>query len=124
MFIIFCSQVDDCAVFLTENGSSDKPFIGRIESMWEANGMMWVRVNWFYHPEETEGLNKELPFRVGTSLLCSFNFPSLSSGVALLFHAENVILHRTHQEKTGDNGFVAFCRKKKFFKGMKRRLKC
>lgn len=66
-------QVDDCAVFLTENGSSDKPFIGRIESMWESNGMMWVRVNWFYHPEETEGLNKELPFRVGSFVLFKFS---------------------------------------------------
>ncbi|KAK3920839.1 Protein winged eye [Frankliniella fusca] len=48
-------KVGDCAVFLSTN-SPDRPYIGRIESLWETyNGMMVVRVKWFYHPEETEG---------------------------------------------------------------------
>lgn len=61
--MLFITQVGDCAVFLTA-GSSAKPFIGRIESMWESYGNMMVRVNWFYHPEETTGLTQDLPFLV------------------------------------------------------------
>ncbi|TMW47682.1 hypothetical protein DOY81_007230 [Sarcophaga bullata] len=47
--------VGDCAVFLS-TGRPDRPYIGRIESMWEnsVNNKI-VRVRWFYHPEETIG---------------------------------------------------------------------
>jgi len=46
-------RVGDCAVFLSA-GRPNLPFIGRIQSMWESWGSnMVVRVNWFYHPEET-----------------------------------------------------------------------
>lgn len=46
-------RIGDCAVFLSA-GRPNLPFIGRIQSMWESWGSnMVVRVNWFYHPEET-----------------------------------------------------------------------
>ncbi|XP_013109729.2 protein winged eye isoform X1 [Stomoxys calcitrans] len=50
--------VGDCAVFLS-TGRPDRPYIGRIESMWEnsCNNKI-VRVRWFYHPEETTGCPK------------------------------------------------------------------
>lgn len=45
----------DSAVFLSTS-RPDRPYIGRIESMWESwSGNMKVRVRWFYHSEETEG---------------------------------------------------------------------
>lgn len=47
--------VGDCAVFLS-TGRPDRPYIGRIQSLWEnASSNMIVRVKWFYHPEETQG---------------------------------------------------------------------
>ncbi|XP_004537057.1 protein winged eye isoform X3 [Ceratitis capitata] len=47
--------VGDCAVFLS-TGRPDRPYIGRIESMWETTSSnKVVRVRWFYHPEETTG---------------------------------------------------------------------
>ncbi|KRG01106.1 protein winged eye isoform X4 [Drosophila mojavensis] len=50
--------VGDCAVFLS-TGRPDRPYIGRIESMWETTaGNRVVRVAWFYHPEETTGCPK------------------------------------------------------------------
>lgn len=46
----------DCAVFLS-TGRPDRPFIGRLDSMWETStGNKRVRVKWFYHAAETEGL--------------------------------------------------------------------
>ena len=52
------NQVGDCAVFLS-TGRPHLPYVGRIESMWEAwGGNMVVRVKWFYHPEETKGSRK------------------------------------------------------------------
>lgn len=58
------SQVGDCAVFLS-TGRPDRPYIGRIESMWETTaGNRVVRVAWFYHPEETTGCpNLKYPVR-------------------------------------------------------------
>ncbi|XP_021358392.1 trinucleotide repeat-containing gene 18 protein-like isoform X2 [Mizuhopecten yessoensis] len=50
--------VGDCAVFLS-TGRPHLPYIGRIDSMWEAwGGQMIVKVKWFYHPEETRGGKK------------------------------------------------------------------
>jgi len=47
-------HVNDCAVFLS-TGRSDRPYIGKIEMLWETgNGSMMVKVKWFYHPEEIE----------------------------------------------------------------------
>lgn len=60
----------DCAVFLS-TGRPDRPYIGRIESMWESWGTnMVVRVKWFYHPEETNGCPAQLQYPV-SDLLCS-----------------------------------------------------
>ncbi|XP_067672870.1 trinucleotide repeat-containing gene 18 protein-like isoform X1 [Haliotis asinina] len=51
-------NVGDCAVFKS-TGRPNLPFIGRIQSMWEAwGGQMTVKVKWFYHPEETKGGKK------------------------------------------------------------------
>lgn len=61
------SQVGDCAVFLS-TGRPDRPYIGRIESMWESWGTnMIVRVKWFYHPEETVGCPATLEYPVNFS---------------------------------------------------------
>lgn len=47
-------KVGDSAVFVSKD-RVDCPYIGRIESLWEGwNGQMMVRVQWYYHPEETE----------------------------------------------------------------------
>ncbi|KAJ4444504.1 hypothetical protein ANN_06297 [Periplaneta americana] len=55
-------HVGDCAVFLS-TGRPDRPYIGRIESMWESWGTnMVVRVKWFYHPEETNGCPAQLQY--------------------------------------------------------------
>lgn len=42
----------DCAVFLS-TASPTRPYIGRIECLWETTSKNKVRVRWFYHPEET-----------------------------------------------------------------------
>jgi hypothetical protein len=64
-------QVGDCAVFLS-TGRPDRPYIGRIESMWESWGTnMVVRVKWFYHPEETNGCPAHLQYPV-SQFVCSF----------------------------------------------------
>ncbi|XP_068223664.1 mucin-17 isoform X2 [Palaemon carinicauda] len=52
--------VEDCAVFLSA-GQPDRPYIGKIEHMWESwGGNMVVKVKWFYHPQETKGLGRRL----------------------------------------------------------------
>nr|CAH7723316.1 unnamed protein product [Callosobruchus chinensis] len=53
--------VGDSAVFLS-TGRPDRPYIGRIEAMWELCGTMVVRVKWFYHPEETVGCPANLQY--------------------------------------------------------------
>jgi hypothetical protein len=51
----FVQQVGDCAVFLSA-GRPDRPYVGRIELLWQSwGGSMTVKVRWFYHPEETCG---------------------------------------------------------------------
>lgn len=53
-------RVGDSAVFLSA-GQPDRPYIGRIELMWESwGGNMVVKVKWFYHPQETKGLGRRL----------------------------------------------------------------
>lgn len=56
-------SVGDCAVFLS-SGQPDRPFIGKVDSMWENHlERMQVKVFWFYHPEETASEFKgDLPY--------------------------------------------------------------
>ncbi|XP_011310744.1 uncharacterized protein wge isoform X2 [Fopius arisanus] len=55
-------QIGDSAVFLS-TGRPDRPYIGRIESMWETSSSnMIVKVKWFYHPEETVGCPSNLKY--------------------------------------------------------------
>lgn len=57
-------QIGDSAVFLS-TGRPDRPYIGRIESMWETTSSnMVVKVKWFYHPEETVGCPTNLQYPV------------------------------------------------------------
>lgn len=57
-------QIGDSAVFLS-TGRPDRPYIGRIESMWETTSSnMIVKVKWFYHPEETVGCPTNLKYPV------------------------------------------------------------
>ena len=49
-------HVGDCAVFHSTE-RHDRPYIGRIHSIWETvAGNRKVRVRWFYHPAEVEGV--------------------------------------------------------------------
>ncbi|XP_074094348.1 BAH domain and coiled-coil containing protein winged eye isoform X2 [Cotesia typhae] len=55
-------QIGDSAVFLS-TGRPDRPYIGKIESMWETTSSnMIVKVKWFYHPEETVGCPTNLKY--------------------------------------------------------------
>lgn len=57
-------EIGDSAVFLS-TGRADRPYIGRITSMWKTNSCnMIVRVKWFYHPEEAQG-SPNLKYPVG-----------------------------------------------------------
>ena len=57
-------QIGDSAVFLS-TGRPDRPYIGKIESMWETSSSnMIVKVKWFYHPEETVGCPANLKYPV------------------------------------------------------------
>ncbi|KAH9513149.1 hypothetical protein Btru_036004 [Bulinus truncatus] len=50
--------VGDSAVFVS-TGRANCPFIGHIESLWQSwNGQMMVKVQWYYHPEETHSDKK------------------------------------------------------------------
>ncbi|CAG9812501.1 unnamed protein product [Phaedon cochleariae] len=53
--------VGDSAVFLS-TGRPDRPYIGKIEAMFELSSTMKVRVKWFYHPEETVGCPQNLQY--------------------------------------------------------------
>lgn len=61
------NQIGDCAVFLS-SGQLDRPFIGKVNCMWETNQeKMQVKVFWFYHPEETAcNFTGNLPYPVST----------------------------------------------------------
>ncbi|XP_046744501.1 uncharacterized protein LOC124410294 isoform X2 [Diprion similis] len=55
-------EIGDSAVFLS-TGRPDRPYIGRIKSMWETSSSnMIVKVKWFYHPEETVGCPTNLKY--------------------------------------------------------------
>lgn len=47
-------RVGDSAIFVSKE-RVNCPYIGHIESLWQGwNGQMMVKVQWYYHPEETE----------------------------------------------------------------------
>lgn len=116
-------RIGDCAVFLSA-GRPNLPFIGRIQSMWESWGSnMVVRVNWFYHPEETNPGKKLTDKKVGVwssyewnfyiivtfnqrkpdLLICAFNLkpfrkrcvssPELGSDVRTVFTSSSSLVH-------------------------------
>ena len=61
-------HVNDCAVFLS-TGRSDRPYIGKIEMLWEtSNGSMMVKVKWFYHPEEIETCGRKFDLKLPVGL--------------------------------------------------------
>ena len=61
-------HVNDCAVFLS-TGRSDRPYIGKIEMLWETgNGSMMVKVKWFYHPEEIETCGRKFDLKLPVKL--------------------------------------------------------
>ena len=56
--------VNDCAVFLS-TGRSDRPYIGRVETLWETGqGSMMCKVKWFYHPEEIETCGRKFDLKL------------------------------------------------------------
>ncbi|XP_014260619.1 F-actin-monooxygenase MICAL3 [Cimex lectularius] len=58
-------SVGDCAVFVS-TGRPDRPFIGKIESLWATiKNSMAVKVSWFYHPEEAIGAPEHLNYPGG-----------------------------------------------------------
>ena len=61
-------HVNDCAVFLS-TGRSDRPYIGKIEMLWETgNGSMMVKVKWFYHPEEIETCGRKFDLKLPVNI--------------------------------------------------------
>ena len=63
-------HVNDCAVFLS-TGRSDRPYIGKIEMLWEtSNGSMMVKVKWFYHPEEIETCGRKFDLKLPVRVPC------------------------------------------------------
>ena len=56
-------------------GRPNLPYVGRIESLWEAwGGNMVVRTRWFYHPEETRGGKKLAEVKVRIFFPISLKF--------------------------------------------------
>lgn len=93
-----CIMVGDSAVFLS-TGRPDRPYIGRIEAMWELCGTMVVKVKWFYHPEETVGcpLNLKYPGAL-------FESPHVDENdVQTISHKCEVLPLKEYREKLGDD---------------------
>ncbi|XP_053607312.1 protein winged eye-like isoform X2 [Plodia interpunctella] len=91
-------NVGDAAVFLS-TGRPDRPYIGRIVSLWEARGAMAVRVNWFYHPEETTGLTAPLHYPGGL-----FESPHMDENdVQTISHKCEVLPLAQYKERMGDD---------------------
>ena len=60
-------HVNDCAVFLS-TGRSDRPYIGKIEMLWETGqASMMCKVKWFYHPEEIETCGRKFDLKLPVS---------------------------------------------------------
>ncbi|KAF5296495.1 hypothetical protein FQR65_LT01484 [Abscondita terminalis] len=90
--------VGDAAVFLS-TGRPDRPYIGRIEAMWESCGTMVVKVKWFYHPEETVGcpLNLKYPGAL-------FESPHVDENdVQTISHKCEVLPLKEYREKLEDD---------------------
>ncbi|XP_017774619.1 PREDICTED: protein winged eye [Nicrophorus vespilloides] len=91
-------MVGDSAVFLS-TGRPDRPYIGRIEAMWESCGTMVVKVKWFYHPEETVGcpLNLKYPGAL-------FESPHVDENdVQTISHKCEVLPLKEYTTKLGDD---------------------
>ena len=65
-------HVNDCAVFLS-TGRSDRPYIGKIEMLWETSqASMMCKVKWFYHPEEIETCGRKFDLKLPVSFVLIF----------------------------------------------------
>ena len=90
----------------TTPDSTAKPFIGRIEAMWETYNTMMVKVFWFYHPEETLGLKeellalkKELPYLVSSVAACRVAADCLARVLMLIFSLQGALFSSIHEDK-------------------------
>lgn len=91
-------QVGDSAVFLS-TGRPDRPYIGKIEAMWESCGTMVVKVKWFYHPEETIGCPQGLKYPGAL-----FESPHVDENdVQTISHKCEVLPLLDYTNKLGDN---------------------
>ena len=51
-------------------GRSDRPYIGRVETLWETGqGSMMCKVKWFYHPEEIETCGRKFDLKLPVRLI-------------------------------------------------------
>ncbi|KAJ8923133.1 hypothetical protein NQ315_001686 [Exocentrus adspersus] len=90
--------VGDSAVFLS-TGRPDRPYIGRIEAMWELCSTMVVRVKWFYHPEETVGCPQNLQYPGAL-----FESPHVDENdVQTISHKCEVLPLKEYTERLGDD---------------------
>ncbi|XP_018573680.1 protein winged eye isoform X2 [Anoplophora glabripennis] len=90
--------VGDSAVFLS-TGRPDRPYIGRIEAMWELCGTMVVKVKWFYHPEETVGCPQNLQYPGAL-----FESPHVDENdVQTISHKCEVLPLKEYTERLGDD---------------------
>ncbi|XP_060522876.1 protein winged eye isoform X2 [Cylas formicarius] len=90
--------VGDSAVFLS-TGRPDRPYIGRIEAMWELCGTMVVKVKWFYHPEETVGCPTNLQYPGAL-----FESPHVDENdVQTISHKCEVLPLNEYTERLGDD---------------------
>lgn len=107
-------RVGDCAVFLS-TGRPNLPYIGRIEAMWEGwNGNMVVRVKWFYHPEETNGLARRLRHPKGALFdsphLDQNDVQTISHKCEVLSWEEYRAIHRIRSDEScADVYYLAGC---------------
>ncbi|XP_037293606.1 uncharacterized protein LOC115451191 isoform X3 [Manduca sexta] len=91
-------HVGEAAVFLS-TGRPDRPYIGRIVALWEARGAMAVRVNWFYHPEETAPCRDTLKYPGGL-----FESPHTDENdVQTISHKCEVLPLAQYKERMGDD---------------------
>ncbi|ERL84437.1 hypothetical protein D910_01869 [Dendroctonus ponderosae] len=91
-------SVGDAAVFLSTS-KPDRPFIGKIESMFESSGSMVVRVKWYYHPEETIGGPTNLKYP--GALFESNHFDE--NEVQTISHKCDVVSLAEFKERIGDD---------------------
>ncbi|CAG9860481.1 unnamed protein product [Phyllotreta striolata] len=90
--------IGDAAVFLS-TGRPDRPYIGKIEAMWELCGTMIVKVKWFYHPEETVGCPQNLQYPGAL-----FESPHLDENdVQTISHKCDVVPYDEYRRRLGDN---------------------